>query len=134
MVKINQNIMDVQWIIDNDGVMADSDEDRKLSWKNDPERTLNTKITWNSNGLFLAESVLILIVLDQQSDIILSVTYQAYSSSHQQHQPKHGNSILCKAVCQIYRDKKGATLGKRNFIERVKTPIFLEAFLAMETL
>lgn len=62
--------------------MADSDEDKKLSWKNDHERTLNTKITWNSNGLFPAESVFILIVLDQQSDIILSVTYQAYSSSH----------------------------------------------------
>lgn len=65
--------------------MADSDEDRKLSWKNDPERTLNTKITWNSNGLFLAESVFILIVLCNLSSIFKqplatpAQTWQQYS-------------------------------------------------------
>ena len=69
-------------------------------------------------------------VKDQQSCISIFVAYATISSSNQEHQPRHVNSIPYIAVWQIYRDT--ATSGKRNFIERIKAPIFSEAVLAAE--
>ena len=37
-------------------------------------------------------------VKDQQYFILLSVAYPTYPSSNQEHQPRHGNSILCRVV------------------------------------
>ena len=42
---------------------------------------------------------------DQQFSILVSVAYPTCPSSNQVHQPRHGNSCLCKAVWQTYRDK-----------------------------
>ena len=43
-------------------------------------------------------------VKEQQSCVSVFVAYITILSSNSQHQPRHGNSILCMVVCYIYRD------------------------------
>ena len=44
------------------------------------------------------------LVKDQQCYISVFVVHLTISSSNQEHQPRHDNSIPCKAVYQIYGD------------------------------
>ena len=67
-------------------------------------------------------------VKDQQSCISVFVAYLTIPSSNQEHQPRHQNDTPCMLDLQRYR----ATQGERNYIERIKSPIFLEALLAIE--
>ena len=53
-------------------------------------------------------------VKKQQSCISFFVAYLTLPSRSQEHQPRHDNSIPCKAVRQIYRDAEQP--GERNFI------------------
>ena len=67
-------------------------------------------------------------VKDQQSCVSVFVACLTNPSSNWEHQPGRDNSIPYMDVWQIYRD----TSGERNFTERIKAPIFLEAVLAIE--
>ena len=49
--KTNQNIIGEQCIRNDDGVLAFSDEDKKVTWKSLCESLLNTDFTWNGNSL-----------------------------------------------------------------------------------
>ena len=42
---------------------------------------------------------------DQHSYILVSVAYRTYPTEYLEHQPRHNNSILFKALWQIYKDK-----------------------------
>ena len=43
---------------------------------------------------------------DQQSYIPVSAAYPIHPHSNRKHQPRHGNSIPCKVVWYIHKDKK----------------------------
>ena len=71
-------------------------------------------------------------VKDQQNCISVSVANLAIPSGYQEHEPRHDNSIPYMVVWQLQRYR--ATSEERNFIERIKTPIFLEAVLEIEAM
>ena len=50
--------------------------------------------------------------LDWQWKILASINYLASPSSNCNQQPKYDYSIVCKAVCWIYRDKRQPTMSR----------------------
>ena len=65
-------------------------------------------------------------VKDQQSCRPVSVVYATMPSISQERQPKHDNSIPRDSMVGLQRYR--TTSRERNFTERIKTPIFMEAF------
>ena len=49
-----------------------------------------------------------------------------------EHQPRYDKSLPCKAIWQIYRDKRTSEEGL--FIQPLKAPIFVKVVLAVETM
>ena len=56
LLKINQDIVSDQDIID-DGVLAVSDEDKKIAWRSYHKKLLNTEFAWDMNSLFQGYTV-----------------------------------------------------------------------------
>ena len=57
MVKTNQDIIGKQCIRDDNGVLAVSDEDKKMTWKSYHEKLSNTQFAWDRNSLSQADTV-----------------------------------------------------------------------------
>ena len=50
MVKTNQYSIGEQCIINDDGVLAVSDEDNKITWKSYHAKVMSTEFAWNRNS------------------------------------------------------------------------------------
>ena len=65
---------------------------------------------------------------DQESHIAVFVAYLTFSSSIKEHQPRYDNSITCRHAGTYGRFIKilsNFRTGEKNFMERIKAPIFL---------
>ena len=67
---------------------------------------------------------------DQQSCIFVFVAFLTVPSINYGQQPRHDNNIPYMGVVNLQRYREAS--GERNFTERIKVPIFLEAVLAIE--
>ena len=64
MTKNNQGNIGEQWIRNDDGVMAASNEDKWIAWKRHHEKLLkNTEFTWDRNSLSQVDPVSIVPLL-----------------------------------------------------------------------
>ena len=74
MVKTIQHITGGQCIRNDDGLLAVSDEDKKIAWKSYHEKLLNTEFAWNNNSLFQVYKVSSILWLIDKSIIRESIS------------------------------------------------------------